>query len=72
MEDAKVGITDLKDQRRETVKELWKAVNEQNKWDGIEYRLKRLSELVAVAEKVDLLLYVLIKEIEKAGQNENA
>ena len=69
MEDAKVGITDLKDHRRETVKELWKAVNEQNQWDGIEYRLKRLGELVAVAEKVDLLLYVLIKEIEKARED---
>jgi len=69
MEDAKVGIADLKDQRRETVKELWKAVNEQNQWDGIEYRLKRLGELVAVAEKVDLLLFALIKEIEKARED---
>ena len=68
MENAKVSIADLKDQRRETVTALWKAVNQQNQWDGIEYRLKRLSELVAVAEKVDMLLYVLIKEIEKAEE----
>ena len=69
MENAKVSIADLKDQRRETVSALWKAVNEQNQWDGIEYRLKRLGELVAVAEKVDLLLFALIKEIEKAGED---
>tara|TARA_R110001583_G_scaffold38102_1_gene123131 strand:- start:2224 stop:2436 length:213 start_codon:yes stop_codon:yes gene_type:complete len=69
MENVKVDIADLKDQRRETVAALWKAVNEQNQWDGIEYRLKRLSELVYVAEKVDLLLFALIKEIEKAGED---
>ena len=68
MENAKVSIADLKDQRRETVSALWKAVNEQNKWGGTKYRLEELVKLVAVTEKVVMLLDLLFKEIEKSGE----
>ena len=65
MQNAKVSIADLKDQRRETIKELWNAVNEQNKWGDTKYRLEELVKLVAVTEKVVMLLDLLFKEIEK-------